>query len=64
MSLAVPHPAELLRVARKVVWYDKPEQTLADLLKIFLSHLMVYGSTADVAVSEAVRTRRRIPKSA
>ena len=49
MSLAVPYPAELLRVARKVVWYDKPEQTLADL-KTFLSHLMVYGSTADVAV--------------
>jgi hypothetical protein len=28
MSLAVPYPAELLRVARKVVWYDKAEQTL------------------------------------
>jgi len=26
MSLAVPRPAELLRVARKVVWHDKPEQ--------------------------------------
>jgi hypothetical protein len=63
MSLAVPYPAELLRVARKVVWYDKPEQTLADL-KTFLSHLMVYGSSADGSRSEAVRTRRRVPKSA
>ena len=51
MSLTVPYPAELLRVARKVVWYDKPEQTLADL-KTFLSHLMVYGSLADVAVAK------------
>ncbi len=51
MTLAVPYPAELLRVARKVVWYDRPEQTLADL-KTFLSHLMVYGSSAEVAVAE------------
>jgi hypothetical protein len=51
MSLAVPYPAELLRVARKVVRYDNSEQTLADL-KTFLSHLMVYGSSADVAVAE------------
>ena len=47
MSLAVPYPAELLRVARKVVWCDQPEQTLADL-----SHLMVYGSWSDVAVAK------------
>jgi hypothetical protein len=33
--------------ARKVVLYDKPEQTLVDL-KTFLSHLMMYGSSADV----------------
>ncbi len=63
MSLTVPYPAELLGVARKVVWYDKPEQTLADL-KTFLSHLMVYGSSADVAVAKRVRASRRIPKRA
>ena len=51
MSLVAPYANELLRVARKVVWYDKPEQTLADL-KTFLSHLMVYGSSADVAVAK------------
>ena len=51
MTLAIPYPAELLRVARKVVWYDKPEQTLADL-KTFLSHLMVYGSAADVVIAK------------
>jgi len=42
MNLTAPYPPELLRVARKVVWYDKPEHTLADL-KTFLAHLMVYG---------------------
>lgn len=51
MILAVPYPEELLRVARKVVWYDKPERTLADL-NTFLAHLMVYGSTSDIAVAE------------
>jgi hypothetical protein len=50
MRLTVPYPAELLRVARKVVWYDKPEQTLADL-NTFLSHSMVYGSSADLGRS-------------
>ena len=46
-ALQAPYPAELLRIARKVVWYDTPEQTLADS-KTFLAHLMVYGSPADV----------------
>ena len=51
MNLTAPYPADLLRVARKVVWYDSPEQTLADLMT-FLAHLMVYGSAADVLVAE------------
>jgi len=49
MTLTEPFPEELLKVAKKVVWYDRPEQTLGDL-KTFLSHLMVYGSPVDVAV--------------
>ena len=49
MTLTEPFPEELLKVAKKVVWYDRPEQTLRDL-KTFLSHLMVYGSPVDVAV--------------
>jgi hypothetical protein len=51
MMLTAPYPEELLRVARKVVWYDPPEQTLKDL-KTFLTHLMVKGSPTDVAVTE------------
>ena len=50
MTLAVPFPADLLRIARKVVWYDQLEQTFADL-DTFLAHLMVYGSSADVTVT-------------
>jgi hypothetical protein len=30
MTLIEPYPEELLRVAKKVVWYDRPEQTLGD----------------------------------
>ena len=51
MSLTTPYPTDLLYVARKVVWYEKPEETLADLIT-FLTHLMVYGSSADVSVAE------------
>lgn len=51
MTLTPPYPAELIRVARKVVWYDRPEETLGDL-PTFLAHVMVYGSPADVAAVE------------
>jgi len=51
MKLATPFPADLLLVARKVVWYDEPQQTLDDI-PTFLAHLMVYGSPADVATVE------------
>ena len=51
MTLTAPYPEELLRIAKKVVWYDRPEQTLGDL-KTFLTHLMVYGSPADLATVE------------
>ncbi|MGD0966631.1 MAG: hypothetical protein ABSA57_22425 [Candidatus Acidiferrales bacterium] len=51
MILTPPYPAELLRVARKVVWYDSPDDTLADL-PTFLTHLMVYGSSTDMKVVE------------
>ncbi len=51
MTPAIPCPTDLVRIARKVVWYDQPEKTLADL-NTFLAHLMVYGSAADVAITE------------
>jgi hypothetical protein len=52
MTLTEPYPLELIRIARKVVWYDAPEQTLRDL-KTFLAHLMVYGAPAEVELVEA-----------
>jgi len=51
MTLTAPYPEELLRVVKKVVWYDRPEEALADL-PAFLSQVMVYGSPADVTVVE------------
>ena len=51
MTLTAPYPDSLVRVAKKVVWYDSPEDTLADL-PTFLAHLMVYGSSTDLAVVE------------
>lgn len=51
MTLTAPYPAELLRVAKKVVWYDSPQETLGDL-PTFLAHLMTYGSADDVATVE------------
>ena len=51
MTISEPYPSELIRIARKVVWYDAPEQTLRDL-KTFLSHLMVYGSPSEITIVE------------
>jgi hypothetical protein len=51
MMITEPYVAELIRIARKVVWFDAPEQALRDL-KTFLAHSMVYGSPADIAVVE------------
>ena len=46
MTLTAPYPVELLRVAKKVAWYDSAEETLADLPN-FLAQVMVYGSASD-----------------
>ena len=55
MTLAAPYPVELLRVAKKVVWYDSPEDALAHL-PAFLVQVMVYGSAADVGDCRTIRT--------
>ena len=51
MTLTAPYPPELIRVARKVCWYDEPEDALAHF-QTFLTQVMVYGSPADVAAVE------------
>ncbi len=41
--------AELLRVAKRMVWFKPPEETLADPV-LFLSHVMTYGTVEDLRV--------------
>ena len=44
---ALPVTAELLRVARRVIWFEEPERALADPVQ-FLAHVMVFGSVEDL----------------
>ena len=46
---------EILAVASRVVWFEEPEKTLADK-KLFLSHVMTYGTMEDVLAVRAVFT--------
>lgn len=43
-------PADLLDVARRVVWFKRPEDTLADPI-FFLAHLMRYGRSEDILIA-------------
>ena len=45
-------PAELLGVARRMVWYKSPEEALADPA-LFLSYAMTYGTVDDLRVVRA-----------
>jgi hypothetical protein len=41
---------ELNRVARRVVWFKPPEETLRET-KLFLVHVMTYGTLSDIATA-------------
>jgi hypothetical protein len=45
----LPCNPDLLAVARRVVWFEPPERTLADPVR-FLAYLMTYGVVKDLAV--------------
>lgn len=45
----LPISPDLLHVARRVVWFKPPEQTLAEPIH-FLAHVMTYGTPEDLAV--------------
>jgi hypothetical protein len=45
----LPRNSDLLAVARRVIWFEPPEQALADPIR-FLAYLMTFGTLADVAV--------------
>lgn len=44
---ALPVTPELLRVARRVVWFNQPETALADPVR-FLTQVMVFGTVEDL----------------
>jgi hypothetical protein len=44
---ALPTTPELLRVARRVIWFEEPDRALADPLQ-FLAHVMVFGTVEDL----------------
>jgi len=48
MKLLPPYP-DLLNVAEHVVWFEPPEQALADPIR-FLAYLMTYGTLEEIAV--------------
>ena len=51
--ISLPATPELLRVARRVVWYKDPLEALADPLHL-LAHAMTYGTIEDIVTLQAV----------
>jgi hypothetical protein len=45
----LPHNADLLSVAPRVVWFEPPEQALADPVR-FLTYVMTYATSDEIAV--------------
>ena len=41
------HDSDLLAVAKRVVWFESPEETLRDTT-LFLNHVMTHGGVRDV----------------
>jgi hypothetical protein len=46
LSVAEAYPPELLAIARRVVWFKEPAETLADTV-YFLTYFMQYGTAED-----------------
>jgi hypothetical protein len=45
----LPRTPEIEAIARRVVWFEEPEQALADPVR-FLAYAMTYGDHADMKV--------------
>ena len=45
-----PYPDDLLAVARRVVWFQPPETTLADV-PLFVAHLLTYSTPGIVTTA-------------
>jgi hypothetical protein len=44
------NPADLQMVAKRVVWFKKPEEALQNT-KLFLAHVMTYGTLSDITTT-------------
>jgi hypothetical protein len=44
------HSDELITVAKRVVWFKPPDESLNDT-KLFLAHVMTYGTLEDIVVA-------------
>jgi hypothetical protein len=49
----LPHTPALLNVARRVVWFKRPEDALTDPVH-FLAHVMTYGTVEDLEALEGI----------
>jgi len=49
----LPTTSELLKVARRVVWFKEPEEALAEPVH-FLAHVMTYGTIEDLQALQGV----------
>jgi hypothetical protein len=56
---SLPATPELLNVARRVVWFKEPEETLANPLH-FLAHVMTYGTAEDLKVLEGIVSKEEL----
>ena len=45
----LPHNADLLSVAPRVIWFEPAEQALADSVR-FLTYVMTYATPEEIAV--------------
>lgn len=45
----LPLALDLLALAPRIIWFEPPEQALADPIR-FLAYLMTYGTLEDIAV--------------
>jgi len=44
------HPEDLRRVAKRVAWFKPPENTLNET-KLFLAHVMTYGTLENIVTA-------------
>ena len=49
----LPRTPKLLRVARRIIWFDPPEQTLTDPVR-FLAYVMVFGTVEDLRALDGI----------